>query len=70
MDEQKTQKTAELRKTPLKFQTDLWDKVHVVDAKPGEIEELTIDESFTPGGDPYNTTGRHVIVKLDKDTDE
>ncbi len=70
MDEQKTQKTAELRKTPLKFQTDLWDKVHVFDAEPGENEELTIDESFTPGGDPYNTTGKHVIIKLNEGSDD
>ena len=25
--------------------------------------ELTIDESFDLGSDPYNSTGRHVIMK-------
>ena len=70
MNEQKTQKMAELRKTPLKFQTDLWDKAHVVDAEPSEIEELTIDESFTPDGDPYNTTGKHVVIKLNEGSDD
>lgn len=26
-------------------------------------EELSLDEDFDIGGDPYNTTGRHVIIK-------
>ncbi len=70
MDEQKTRKTADLRKTPLKVQTDLRDKVRVLDSELGEIDELAIDENFTAGGDPYNTTGRHVIIKLNDGSDE
>ncbi len=70
MDEQKTRKTADLRKTPLKVQTDLWDKVRVLDSELGEIDELAIDDNFTVGGDPYNTTGKHVIIKLNDDSDD
>jgi len=70
MDEQKTRKTADLRKTPLKVQTDLRDKVRVLDSELGEIDELAIDENFTAGGDPYNSTGQQVILELTKDDSE
>lgn len=26
-------------------------------------DELSLDEGFDLGGDPYNSTGRHVIIK-------
>jgi hypothetical protein len=70
MDGQKTRKTAVTRKAPLKVQTELSDEVRVLDSELGEIDELAIDENFTAGGDPYNTTGKHVIIKLEKGADE
>ena len=29
-----------------------------------EINSLTIDEIFDGGGDPYNSTGRHCVLKF------
>ncbi len=29
-----------------------------------EIASLTIDETFDGGGDPYNSTGRHCVLKI------
>ncbi len=29
-----------------------------------EISSLTIDETFEGGGDPYNSTGRHCVLKI------
>ncbi len=29
-----------------------------------EINSLTIDESFDGGGDPYNSTGKHCVLKI------
>ena len=29
-----------------------------------EINSLTIDESLDGGGDPYNSTGKHCILKI------
>ena len=29
-----------------------------------EINSLTIDETFDGGGDPYNSTGRHCVLKF------
>ncbi len=29
-----------------------------------EINALTIDETLEGGGDPYNSTGKHCIVKI------
>ena len=70
MDAQKTRKPEVARKAPMKVQSELWDNVRVLDSKLGEIAELAIDESFTAGGDPYNRTGKHVIVKLDENAEE
>jgi hypothetical protein len=70
MDGQKTRKSEAARKAPLKVQNELWDSVRVLGSELGEIDELAIDESFTAGGDPYNSTGKHVIVKLDENAEE
>ena len=29
-----------------------------------EINSLTLDESFDGGGDPYNSTGKHCVLKF------
>jgi hypothetical protein len=70
MDGQKTRKTEVARKAPIKVQSGLWDNVRVLDSKLGEIDELAIDEDFDLGGDPYNSTGQHVILELKKDDSE
>ena len=70
MDGQKTRKPEVARKAPMKVQSELWDNVRVLDSELGEIDKLAIDESFTAGGDPYNRTGKHVIVKLDENAEE
>ena len=70
MDAQKTRKPEVARKVPMKVQSELWDNVRVLDSELGEIDKLAIDESFTAGGDPYNSTGKHVIVKLDENAEE
>ena len=70
MDGQKTRKTAVPRKAPVKVQAELWPDVQVLDSELGDNAELAIDENFTAGGDPYNTTGKHVIIKMEKDVDE
>ncbi len=70
MDGRKTQKSEVARKAPVKAQTELWPNVQVVGSELGDIDELAIDENFTAGGDPYNTTGKHVIIKMETDVDE
>jgi hypothetical protein len=70
MDGQKTRKTEVARKAPIRVQAELWDNVRVLDSKLGEIDELAIDEDFDGGGDPYNSTGQHVILELTKDAAE
>ena len=37
--------------------------IRVLRANFAEEPELAIDEGFDLGGDPYNSTGRHVIIK-------
>ena len=70
MDGQKTRKMAEAGKAPLKVQTDLWKKVRVFDAEVSDAEELSLEDDFECGGDPYNSTGQHVILELTKDESE
>ena len=70
MDGQKTRKPESARKAPLKLQTELWNNVRVLDSELGEIGELAIDEDYDWGGDPYNSTGQHVILELAKDAAE
>ena len=70
MDGQKTRKSEVARKAPVKVQAELWPDVQVLDSELGDNAKLAIDENFTAGGDPYNTTGKHVIIKMEKDVDE
>jgi hypothetical protein len=70
MDEQKTRKTDVARKAPVRVQTELWPNVRVLGSKLGEIDGLAIDENFDLEGDPYNSTGQHVILELKKHNSE
>lgn len=70
MNTQKTRSMDTARRSPVKVETDLRNNVQVLHSKLRESDELTIDEDFDMGGDPYNSTGQHVIVKPKDDTDE
>ncbi len=59
-----------IRKAPVQVEIDLRNQVQVIDSELSETEELAIDEDFDTGGDPYNTTGSHVIIQLQEEADE
>jgi hypothetical protein len=42
------------------------ERVRVLRADVANEAELSIDDDFDLGGDPYNSTGRHVILNSDK----
>jgi hypothetical protein len=65
MEGPKTQKAPVEAEAPAKLQTDLWDKVRVLDSELGESDELSIDD-FDGDTDPYNSTGSHVVLELKK----
>ncbi len=66
----KARKGTVARKAPVQVEIDLRNKVQVLDSELSENDELAIDEDFDGDGDPYNTTGSHVILQLKKDADE
>ncbi len=70
MNVQKPRKEEAARKAPVQVEIDLRNNVQVIDSEMNNAEELTIDENFDSGGDPYNTTGSHVILQLQEDADE
>ena len=70
MNVQKPRKETAARKAPVQVEIDLRNNVQVIDSEMNNAEELTIDENFDSGGDPYNTTGSHVILQLQADADE
>jgi hypothetical protein len=59
-----------LHKSPVKVATDLQNDVQVLHSRLNELDGLTIDEEFDTGGDPYNSTGQHAIIKPKTDADE
>lgn len=70
MNVQKTRKVTVARKAPVQVEIDLRNQVQVLDSELSETEELAIDEDLDAGGDPYNTTGSHVIIQLQEEADE
>lgn len=70
MNTQKTQQAADVRKLPVKVETGLRDNAQMLDSEVNEVDELTVDEDFSTGGDPYNSTGKHVIIKPEEDASE
>ena len=52
-------------KAPVQVNTDLHD-VQVLRSSIKDDEGLTIADDFDIGGDPYNSTGAHCIIKSDK----
>jgi len=57
------------RKTPIKVDTDLHD-VQVLRSSIKDVESLAIADELDTGGDPYNCTGQHCIIKSDKNQEE
>lgn len=43
------------------------DDVRVIKTKLADAAELSISEDLEHGGDPYNSTGQHVILKMKQD---
>ena len=70
MNTQKTQHEADAGKSPVKVETAPPSNAQLLDSEVNEVDELAIDENFSAGGDPYNSTGKHVIIKSNKDSDE
>lgn len=64
MDAQKTTKVTVERTAPVQVEVDPGDSVRELKPDQHDNEELTIDEDFDWGGDPYNNTGQHVIIEL------
>ena len=46
------------------------DAVRVTSSRLIGAVDLSISEDCDPGGDPYNSTGQHVIIKLKTDLQE
>lgn len=70
MNVQKSRKAAVARKAPVQVETDLRKNAQVIDSDVNTADELAVDNDFDSGGDPYNTTGSHVILQLKLDADE
>jgi len=70
MNVQKLRKETAARKAPVQVETDLRNNVQLIDSEMNNAEELEIDDDFDSGGDPYNSTGSHVIIQLQEDADE
>ena len=49
-------------KEPVRTETDQ-DEPRVLKTTLVDLSELTIVENYDIGGDPYNSTGQHVIIK-------
>ena len=70
MNTLKTRPVATAQKSPLQVETELRNHVQVLHSELSEIDELSIDEDFDTGGDPYNSTGSHVIIEQKKEVEE
>ena len=57
------------RNAPVKVDTDLHD-VQVLRSSIQDVDGLAIAEDYDNGGDPYNCTGQHCIIKSDKNQAE
>ena len=66
MNTQKTPQAEVARKAPVQGDTDRGD-VQLRHSELKEVNELAVDEDISTGGDPYNSTGKHVIIKSQED---
>lgn len=60
---------AVVRKESVEIESDD-ESVRVLHAKLADATELSLDENFDIGCDPYNSTGQHVALKPKSDTEE
>jgi len=58
-----------VREAPIKVDTDLHD-VQVLRSSIKDVESLAIADELDSGGDPYNCTGQHCIIRSDKKHEE
>ena len=58
-----------VRKAPVRLDTDLHD-VQVLRSSIKDVDGLAIADDHDIGGDPYNSTGQHCIIKTDKNQDK
>ena len=67
--------TAAVRKAPIQVNADLHDvqvlrsSIKDVDGLE-DVDGLAIADDFDIGGDPYNSTGAHCIIKSDKNRED
>ena len=66
MNSHKTKQEAQVRKSPVAVETDLKKNVRVLQSELNEVDELALADDNL-GGDPYNNTGQHCIVKPRRD---
>lgn len=62
----KTELAASKESVPIRSQRD---DVRLVNFNPAEAAELSISDDCDTGGDPYNSTGTHVIIPSNDDLD-
>ena len=67
MNSHNTKLATAVRKAPVKIDTDLHD-VQVLRSSIKDVDGLAIADDFDTGGDPYNCTGQHCIIKSDKNS--
>jgi len=59
--------TTAIRQAPVRVDTDLHD-VQILRSSIKDVAGLAIADDLDVGGDPYNCTGQHCIIKADKNS--
>jgi hypothetical protein len=54
----------------VRVRTDDTDSVRVLQLNVVDATDLAIADDVNPGGDPYNSTGQHVIIKAKMDLED
>ena len=58
-----------VRNAPVRVDTDLHD-VQILRSSIQDVDGLAIADEIDTGGDPYNCTGQHCIIKSNKNQEE
>ena len=69
MSSHKTRQEARVVKAPVEIDTSLNEYAQVVQSQLKAKHELAIADDLNMGGDPYNSTGSHCIIKPQRDDD-
>ena len=69
MNSHNAKSTTTVRKAPVRLDTDLHD-VQVLRSSIKDVDGLAIADDHDIGGDPYNCTGQHCIIKTDKNQEK